>query len=186
MGQIYQAIAKAEGEVKKKLAHTGGAVPEVPGRPIPESLEAVLAGAGLGPEQIERQTLAELRETLLGVEAVLADPLSWLQEKGYSAGAAGRMVAAGFSRIMLGRKCLVISRIDYRISQSKIQKLRHLVDEVGERRVRTAMQRELNELEAKNELVQAEFRALNDSLERCAQDPDPGRRPPPAGAGESA
>lgn len=186
MGQIYQAIAKAEDEVKKKLANMGGAVPEAPGRPIPETLAAVLAGAGLGPEQIEGQALADLRETLLCVEAVLADPLSWLQEKGYSAGAAKRMIAAGFPRIMLGRKCRIISRIDFHISQSKIQKLRLLVDEVRKRRVRAALLRELSELEAKSELVQAEFRAIDDALERSAQDPDPGLGPRSAESCESA
>lgn len=181
MGQIYRAITKAQSENQLQPAVADAALPGTAGRTPSEISAAVLAAAKLGPDEIEGQSLGELRETLLVLEAALADPLGWLQQRGCTAGAADRTVRAGFVRTLLGRKCRVLGRIDFLISESKIQKLKLLVEEVRERRLRAALIRELNELAAKNELVQAEYRSLGEALERTAGAPAGEGRGRPSG-----
>jgi hypothetical protein len=127
----------------------------------------------LGREQIERQNLSELRESLLGLDGIIADPAAWLKQNGLSGSGSRQPEDPGFTALLLGRKRMVLNRIDHSVTRSKVHKLRRLADAVRDRTTRAAIHRELNELEAKDQIVQTEYRLLDEALERSPAKPAP-------------
>lgn len=173
MGQIYEALAKAESDLKKKLLGRDAAAAGTQAAPMPEGLEAALGRSNLGRKQIERQNLSELRESLLGLEGIIADPPAWLKQNGLSGPGPRQPPDAGFTALLLGRKRMVLNRIDHSVTRSKVHKLRRLADTVRDRTTRAAIHRELNELEAKDQIVQTEYRLLDEALDRSTANPAP-------------
>jgi hypothetical protein len=186
MGSIYEALARAENDARKEPGGPRGLKSGPRAFVSIEDVEAALGRLKLDRVQVDRQDLAELKDSLIAIDAAVSAPGAWLQKNGFEDGGLPQGVLAALRELLLGRKRMVLNRIDHSVTRSKIAKLRQLADEVRERRTRSAIHRELNDLEAKDQLVQAEYRLLDDALERLAAAAEGETEEPPRPRGRSA
>lgn len=160
MGRIHDAITRTGTDfqrllVDKEDSRTGSRLP-VPGG----NVEPLFERAKFGRSQIDRQELAELREGLIHIGKVIADPMGWLARETSHGGL--DLTESDLLLMLAERKRLMLRRIDLLVNSSKIKKIRHLAGEISDRRTRSAIFKELNELLAKDEMIEAEYRRLEE------------------------
>lgn len=158
MGRIHDAITRNGTDFQRMLvdkedSRTRSAIPGSSG-----NIEPLFERAKFGPSQIDRQELPELREGLIQIEKAIADPAGWIAQ--VPSQERPDLTESDLRPMLAERKRLMLRRIDLLVNSSKIQKIRQLAGGISDRRTRSAIFKELNELLAKDEMIEAEYRRL--------------------------
>ncbi len=158
MGRIHDAITRNGTDFQRMLvdkedSRTRSALPGPSG-----NIEPLFERAKFGPGQIDRQELAELREGLIQIEKAIADPVGWIAQD--PSQERPDLTESDLRPMLAERKRRMLRRIDLLVNSSKIQKIRQLAGGISDRRTRSAIFKELNELLAKDEMIEAEYRRL--------------------------
>jgi hypothetical protein len=161
--------------VDKEESHAQSELPGAAG-----SVEALFACAKFGRSQIDQQQLGTLRESLAHIEEAIANPLGWVA-KIHPPGAPD-LTDPVLRALLDERKRLILRRIDLLVNTSKIHKIRELVSRIPDRRTRAAIFKELNELLAKDEIIEAEYRRMDADRQVAAAGQAPVGEDPAAAA----
>ncbi len=158
MGRIHDAITRTGTDFQRMLVDKEAPRSRFENPAPTGSIEPLLEHAKFGRHQIDQQELAELREGLIHIEAVMSDPLGWLA-RNQSHGVIN-LEESDLRSTLAERKRRMLRRIDLLVNSSKIQKIRLLSGGISDRRTRSAILKELSELLAKDEVIEAEYRRL--------------------------
>jgi hypothetical protein len=164
MGLIHDAITKDGAAFKELLGKKNMLTARSEPSQNSVLLDRLLALFKLDRSQIIQQDLGALRESLIQIDDILAQPLMWLNRNRSRIPGAERLPRAGLLPAILGRKRLILERIDELVNVSKIQKIRQLARQVPDKRMRSAILKELDELQAKDEIIQSEYRKLDQAM----------------------
>ncbi|MEE4263218.1 MAG: hypothetical protein V2I56_11045 [Desulfobacteraceae bacterium] len=147
MGRTYEALLRAQKKFQKNLNQ----------KKLPENIEPLFTNLGLGEAQILNQSYSQLKHSLDRLNGFIIKPESF--HKLYlENGAASEMgIKRSILRVLFERKELVLGCIDMLFTNKKNEEIRKLVNEIPNKKVRSALIRNLNDLEVLNKFLIKEY-----------------------------
>ena len=150
MGRTYEALRRAEkkrqkgSDQKKRL----------------EKFEPWLNTLGLGEAQILEQNVSQLKDSLVRLNGFNTDPESFFELIPEHDIPSGNEFKPTFLRVLLKRKELVLGCMDVIVSRKKTDAMRKLVNEIPDKRIRSAISRKLDELHVMDSFFIKEYEKI--------------------------
>jgi hypothetical protein len=115
---------------------------------------------GLGKDQISKQSLKELNQSLHRIDSCIVRPQSFLEQKFKNIINSVTDFKLKVLPILLERRMFVLENIDEAVSNTKIDNLRRLVKRTPDISVKSSMERNLDDLQIKNTILKKEYQKL--------------------------
>ena len=125
-----------------------------------KKIDSRLMDLGLGKDQISRQSIKELNQSLHRIDSCLVRPKSFLQQKFKETIKSETDFKLKIVPILLERRVFVLESIDELVSGRKIYNLRRLVERMPDISIKSSMEKNLDDLQIKNSFLKKEYQKL--------------------------
>ena len=119
-----------------------------------------LLDLGLGKDQISHQGIKELNQSLHRIDSCILHPESFLQQKFKDTINSVTDFKLKIVPILLERRIFVLESIDELVSTRKIYDLRRLAKKIPDVRVKSSLEKSLDDLQKKDSLLKKEYQKL--------------------------
>lgn len=125
-----------------------------------KKIDSRLTDLGLGKDQISKQSIKELNQSLHRIDSCLVRPKSFLQQKFKETIKSETDFKLKIVPILLERRVFVLESIDELVSGRKIYNLRRLVERMPDISIKFSMEKNLDDLQIKNSFLKKEYQKL--------------------------
>jgi hypothetical protein len=125
-----------------------------------KKIDSRLTDLGLGKDQISKQSIKELNQSLHRIDSCLVRPKSFLQQKFKETIKSETDFKLKIVPILLERRVFVLESIDELVSGRKIYNLRRLVERMPDISIKSSMEKNLDDLQIKNSFLKKEYQKL--------------------------
>ena len=141
-------------DVQKRVLRQNVQIPPL------NKIDSRLMDLGLGKERISQQNIIELKDSLHQIDGYIAHPESFLKQKFRDTVDSETDFKLKILPILLERRMFVLESYNELVSKMKIYDLRRLSKRVSDTRVKSSMEKILNDLQLKDSILMKEYQKL--------------------------
>ncbi|MBT8369767.1 MAG: hypothetical protein KJO34_02320 [Deltaproteobacteria bacterium] len=151
MSRTHIALLRAEAEHKLKYQKNCDQL----------DIEPQLRRLNLGKQQLARQNLSELRQSINRINACIQKPLSSLNIDLNEFLQGKEELITAFLPVLLKRKRLVLELIDTKVTDASIIRIRSALKHMGNSHARAKIEKPLAWLQRKNQFLKKEYHSIS-------------------------
>jgi hypothetical protein len=125
-----------------------------------KKMDSRLMALGLGKDQISQQNIKELNQSLHRIDSCIVRPESFLQQKFKDSINSVTDFKLKIVPLLIERRMFVLESIDELVSRRKIYNLKRLAKRIPDIRVKSSIEKSLDDLQIKNSILKKEYQKL--------------------------